>query len=125
VKFTICGSTRWESAFHEWNKRLGLMGHISYSLTTFPSVEGRKSWYSAEEKELMDLVHLAKIEESDAIFVINQEGYIGESTHREISWAKLRNKKIFYLEPQHFGYIVLGPHDLPGWTEAKDQYPDW
>ena len=98
MKFTICGSARFEPEWHEYNKKLGLMGHISYSLMTFPSVEGSKSWYTEEEKEMLDLAHLAKIEESDAILVLNIGGYIGDSTKREIKWAKLRSKPIFYVE---------------------------
>lgn len=100
MKFTICGSAKFEPLWHEWNKKLGLMGHISYSLMTFPSVEGQKTWYTPEEKELLDLAHLAKIEESDAILVLNKDGYIGESTSREIKWAEMRNKRIIYLEPR-------------------------
>ena len=98
MKFTICGSARFEAEWHEWNKRLGLMGHISYSLMTFPSVEGSKSWYTPDQKWVLDLAHLAKIEESDAVLVLNVGGYIGESTGREILWAKLRNKQVYFLE---------------------------
>lgn len=98
MKFTICGSAKFESAWHEYNKKLGLAGHISYSLMTFPSIEGDKSWYTEEQKELLDLAHLAKIEESDAILVLNIDDYIGDSTRREIRWAKLRDKHVYYVE---------------------------
>lgn len=98
MKFTICGSARFEKEFHEWNKRLGLAGHISYSMMTFPSVEGEKSWYSADEKETLDLAHLLKIQESDAILVLNVDDYVGESTRREIKWARMLGKEIYWLE---------------------------
>jgi hypothetical protein len=98
MKFTLCGSARFEKEFHHWNKMLGLMGHISYSLMTFPSVEGKKTWYTPDQKETLDLLHLAKIEESDAIFVLNKDGYIGESTARELKWALLRYKQVFGLQ---------------------------
>ena len=98
MKFTICGSTRFETEFHFWNKKLGLLGHISYSLMTFPSVEGEKTWYTDDEKEILDLAHLAKIEESDAILILNVGGYIGDSTRREVKWARMRGKRIFWLE---------------------------
>lgn len=97
MKFTICGSARYEKEFHEWNKRLGLAGHISYSMMTFPSVEGSKDWYSADEKETLDLAHLLKIQESDAILVLNVDGYIGESTKREIKWARMLEKEVYWL----------------------------
>ena len=35
---------------------------------------------------------------SDAIYVINKGGYIGESTKREIEYAKKKGKQIYYLE---------------------------
>jgi hypothetical protein len=128
MKFTICGSARFEELWHEWNKKLGLMGHISYSLMTFPSVEnGVKSWYTENQKELLDLAHLAKIEESDAILVLNKDNYIGDSTRREINWAKLRGKKIFWLEdgpeikkimatPNGVGSYAFTIKDIPNLT---------
>lgn len=35
---------------------------------------------------------------SDAIFVVNVNGYIGEVTKREIEYAKQLKKEILYLE---------------------------
>jgi len=99
MKFTICGSARFENLFHEWNKKLGLMGHISYGLMTYPSIEGDKTWYTPTQKETLDLCHLAKIEDSDAVLILNKEGYIGESTQRELKWALIQEKLIYSLEP--------------------------
>ena len=39
-----------------------------------------------------------KIEMADEIFVINKNGYIGDSTKIEIEFAKSLGKKINYLE---------------------------
>jgi len=46
-----------------------------------------------------DLIHRKKIEVSDAIYVVNVDGYIGESTKNEIEYAKSLNKEIIYFEP--------------------------
>ena len=35
---------------------------------------------------------------SDAIYVINLNGYIGESTYGEIDWANRMNKAVYFLE---------------------------
>ena len=35
---------------------------------------------------------------SDAIYVINKDGYIGESTASEIAWAEELGKEIIYME---------------------------
>jgi hypothetical protein len=96
VKLTICGSARYEAYWHEANKQLGLAGHICYALMTYPSVEGEKTWYTPEQKWTLDLAHLAKIEESDGVVMLNIEGYLGESSLRELEWARMRHKKIYW-----------------------------
>ena len=95
---TLCGSARWEKIWHEVNKQLGLQGHICFSLMTFPSIEGDKSWYTPEQKEMLDLAHLLKIEMSDAVVMLNVNGYLGESSTRELKWARMRKKEIFWLD---------------------------
>ena len=47
---------------------------------------------------MLDEMHRQKIDMSDVIYVINVNGYIGESTKNEIEYAKSKNKEIFYLE---------------------------
>lgn len=49
--------------------------------------------------DLMDERHLRKIDISDEILVVNHKGYIGESTKKEIKYAKKNGKTIRYLEP--------------------------
>ena len=46
----------------------------------------------------MGELHFQKIEMSDAIFVVNVDGYIGESTRKEIEYAKSLDKEVMYLE---------------------------
>lgn len=108
MKLTLCGSARFEPYWHEANKQLGLAGHICYSLMTFPSVEGSKTWYTEDQKWTLDLAHLAKIEESDGVVMLNIDGYLGESSLRELQWARIRNKKIFWvLNDTHKGPFEL------------------
>ena len=42
--------------------------------------------------------HYRKIEISDAIYVVNIGGYIGEATKRAIAYAKKMGKEIMYHE---------------------------
>jgi len=42
--------------------------------------------------------HFHKIRKSDAIFVLNKQGYIGISVNLEIGYAAALDKKIFFLE---------------------------
>ena len=100
MKLTLCGSARFEPYWHEANKQLGLAGHICYSLMTFPSVEGERLWYSPEQKWTLDLAHLAKIEESDGVVMLNipidGQPYLGESSLRELKWARMRGKLVYW-----------------------------
>ena len=115
MKITLCGSTRFMEQYHAWNQWLALQRNTVYSVST--SVKDNFA-PTDDEKETLDLVHLDKILNSDAILVINclrgpndekfhsdmteerwellTEEYIGESTRREIKWAKIKNKHIAY-----------------------------
>ncbi len=54
--------------------------------------------FSDSEKKILGDIHYRKIEISDAIFVVNVSGYIGESVKKEIEYAKKLGKEIMYLE---------------------------
>lgn len=49
-------------------------------------------------KEMLDDMHLRKIDMADEIYVINVDGYIGTSTRNEIEYAKRTGKVVRYLE---------------------------
>ena len=55
-----------------------------------------KDDYSKEEVLMIDKMHKEKIKLSDAILVVNVDGYIGNSTKNEIEYAKSLNKEIIY-----------------------------
>lgn len=100
MKITLCGSARFEDKFKEMNERLSLAGHVVYSLAIYPSDKGgEKNWYTPEQKERLDAIHLEKIDASDGIYVIAPGGYIGESTQREIDHARKTKKKVFCAYP--------------------------
>ena len=81
MKLTLCGSAKFEKRFHEWNEKLTLAGHVVYSLGIYPSSKGGdKNWYSDDQKRMLDQVHFAKIDNSDGIVVLDQDGYFGQST---------------------------------------------
>ena len=54
---------------------------------------------STETKQMLDDMHKRKIDMSDAIYVINPNGYIGASTKDEILYSIDKGKKIMSLEP--------------------------
>jgi len=61
-------------------------------------------------KEHFDRLHFRKIELADEILVLNVGGYIGDSTKREISYARKLGKKVRWLE-----------HDIPVWKRALNR----
>jgi hypothetical protein len=63
---------------------------------TFPSIEGDKTWYTPEQKWTLDLAHFAKIEESDGVVMLNIDKYLGESSLRELEWARIRKKMVLW-----------------------------
>ena len=95
---TLCGSTRFKEQFIETQKRLTLEGCIVISVGMFGHSGDEEVWKPGT-KEMLDDMHLSKIDMADEIYVINVGGYIGESTKREIAYAEKTRKKINYLEP--------------------------
>ena len=59
--------------------------------------EGYTPEQLAKVKIDLDVLHLAKIDMADRILVLDVDGYIGESTRREIAYAEMRRKEIVYL----------------------------
>lgn len=101
---TLCGSTRFKDEFMEVQKDLTLKGYIVLSVGLFGHSGDLEVWEGMDEgiitktKEMLDDMHKKKIDMADEIYVINVNGYIGESTKSEIEYAKRHNKRINYLE---------------------------
>ena len=95
---TLCGSTHFKEQFIETQKQLTLDGCIVISVGLFGHSGDEEVWKPGT-KEMLDDMHLRKIDLADEIFVINVGGYIGESTRREIVYAEKTGKKVNYLEP--------------------------
>lgn len=91
---TLCGSTRFKDEFMAVQKKLTLEGNIVISLGVFAH---SGDIISNEEKIMLGEMHKRKIDMSDEIFVINVDGYIGDSTRSEIEYAKLCGKKIRFM----------------------------
>lgn len=94
ARLTLCGSTRFKDEFELWNKRLTLAGFLVYSVSGFGH---NGDSFTDEEKARLDKVHLAKIDASHAIVVINPGGYVGDSTRREIAHAEGTGKPVYYV----------------------------
>ncbi len=97
---TLCGSTKFKDDFIREQKRLSLEGNIVISVGLFGHSGDNEVW-NENVKEMLDDMHKRKIDMADEIFVINKNGYIGQSTKSEIDYAKSHNKIVKYMEPLH------------------------
>lgn len=93
---TLCGSTRFKDLFLEAARDLTLQGWI----VLMPGVFGHADNFewTEKQKQNLDELHLEKIRMSNAVFLLNKGGYIGESTRREIEYAKSRNIPVYKYE---------------------------
>lgn len=98
MKITLVGSAKFEKEFKYWNEMLTLADNIVYSLAVYPSDKGKKEWYTEEQKTMLDKTYKDKIDNSDAILVINVGGYIGKGARNEIDYAILHNKLVLFIE---------------------------
>lgn len=92
---TLCGSTRFKDDFIKVQKDLTLKSCIVISVGLF-SHSG--DVITNKQKLMLDDMHKRKIDMADTVFVINRDGYIGESTKSEIEYAEKQGKTVVYLE---------------------------
>ena len=92
---TICGSTRFKEQILKAAHDLTLSNHVVFTPNVFIQADDEN--LTTEQKIMLDNLHREKIEMSDAIFVVNVDGYIGESTYGEIDWATRKKKEIYFL----------------------------
>ena len=90
----ICGSTRFRDEMADANRQLTLAGKIVVAPAVF---QHRGDAITDEQKQILDELHLRKIDLADAVFVVDPGGYIGESTTREIAYARSTGKPVVRL----------------------------
>ena len=96
---TLCGSTRFSEAFRLANLRETLAGKIVLSIGCDTKSDDALQLQPGD-KERLDELHLRKIDLSDEVLILNVNGYIGESTRRELAYARQHGKTIRWLDEQ-------------------------
>lgn len=91
---TVCGSLRFQEEMMKISEEMELQGNCV--ITPIYPTNPDKDAYTDEQVEVLDEMHKEKIKLSDAILVVNVDGYIGSSTRSEIEFAKELNKEIIY-----------------------------
>lgn len=91
---TVCGSSKFKEGIMKTSIQMELSGNVLL-VPIFPIKEEGNDFNEKDLKVLGDM-HKERIKLSDAILVVNIDGYIGESTKNEIAFAKSLNKEIIY-----------------------------
>lgn len=99
-KIAYCGSLRVAlQAFKKAEYESVLRGEIALlPCCMFVDIQ-REYGAESDYKQKADDLHKRKIDICDEVFVLNVDGYIGESTKSEIEYAKAIGKAIKYLNP--------------------------
>lgn len=98
---TICGSMKFEKEM----MAISFMLETKYNFNVLQCVYNSKHLdISDSELKALEQAHFRKIELSDAIYVIDLNGYIGEQVTKEIAYAKGLGKEILYNSTFAKGY---------------------
>lgn len=90
---TLCGSMRFEKEM----QRIAFELEAGYGVNVLQcvyNVEGRE--IGGDERERLERAHYGKIELSDAIYVVDIEGYIGRAVLGEIEFAREKGKEVIF-----------------------------
>lgn len=99
----LCGSTRFLEAFDAASLRETLAGNVVLSVGSHRTPDAEAFAHLAEAERVKVFSQLAelhrhKIKLADEVLVINVGGYIGETTHSEIEFARSLGKLVCYSE---------------------------
>lgn len=88
----LCGSGRFTAAIQSHAHELSLRGYVVLMPHVDASAANTK--LDAVEKNRLDLLHLDKITMADEVLVVCPGGYVGESTARELFFARRLGKPV-------------------------------
>ena len=90
---TLCASMR----FTQEMQALALTLEINHGFNVLQCTYNPKEIAISEtEKQAIVDAHIKKIDLSDAIYVVDIDGYIGQSVKEEIDYAKSQGKEIIF-----------------------------
>jgi len=119
----LCGSTRFTDLMLIKQWELTKKGYIVLSWCALPDsyFQGEDKTHVGDQegvKDIVDEVHLRKIDLSDEVLILNVGGYIGESTQKELEYAKKQKKIIHFLEVKEGEkekYLKIRPYKGSAW----------
>lgn len=96
----LCGSTKFIKEYNHWRQKLTQEGKIvlAIEVVTTQTIENDPQHCDPETKEMLDELHLRKIDMADTIMFLNKNDYIEKSTKNELEYAFNKEKDIVFLE---------------------------
>lgn len=100
----LCGSTRFWRTFQKAGLQETMAGKIVLSIGAASGTDDDHFGNLPREeydrvKVMLDELHLRKIDLASEVLILNVEKYIGESTRRELDYARSNGKRIRFWEP--------------------------
>ena len=92
---TLCGSMRFQNEMMEIAEKLAREGEC---VLTPVYMVMKDCEISEEEVKRLKLEQFKRIELADEVFVVNVDGYVGESTMAEIKFAERNGKRVRWME---------------------------
>lgn len=112
----LCGSTRFWRTFQQAGLSETLAGKIVLSIGAASGTDDDhfgnmdRAEYERVKAEL-DELHLRKIDLADEVLVLNVDGYIGESTRRELEYARSLKKPVRFWQEEHVPLFESWPYE--------------
>ena len=94
---TLTGSGRFVNLGNPLAVELERLGCIVFWIFISLYSTSTQGGFRRADKAMADMVYIHKIQLSDSMVVLDYENYIGESTEREICYAKTIRIPIFYI----------------------------
>ena len=98
----LCGSGRFQAAILSASEEFTLSGCIVLAPNVFAREESQFDkpgrLVTDQEKGLLDALHFRKIDLASRVHVVNSGGYIGESVHKEVTYAVRMGKMVTFSE---------------------------
>lgn len=102
----LCGSTRFWKLFQHAGLAETMAGRIVLSIGAASGTDDEHFGNLPRDeydriKEMLDELHMRKIDLCDEVLILNQDQYIGESTTRELAYARQLGKRVRFWEDEN------------------------
>lgn len=99
----ICGSVRFKKEIMLWACYWSSLNYVIVMPHCFAheKFHDTKNNTAVKTKRQLDILHFTKITMSDFVFVVDVDEYVGDSTAREIRFARKRNIPVKYASKLH------------------------